>query len=335
MKRQQLIIPESPSVLKAVREGFDAVTKHLALLLFPIGLDLLLWFGPHLRVKNLIEALIEEMRGLSAAASPDMVEMIAAGQEIWTSAAERINLLAAVRGFPVGVFSLLSSLFPIRHPLGRPTFIEITSPGAAFGLLVLLAVIGVIFGALYFSAVKAAALDDQVRWLSLLGNWPRTGGQALLLGLISLGMLLGVLVFGTCLITGLALIDPGFAQIGVLGLGVVFTWLYFPLFFSPHGIFTRRLNAWQSVMESMKLTNLTFLKTGFFILLVVLITQGLDVVWQTPPEDSWLMIISILGHSFVTTGVLAASFIYYQRVVFWVREIQALQELDYRPEETA
>lgn len=330
-----MVIPDSPSVVKAVREGFDAVTNHLTLLLFPVGLDLLLWFGPHLRIKNLIENLIQEMNSFSTAASPEMVEMIAAGKEIWGTAAERINLLVALRSFPIGIFSLLSSLFPIRHPLGRPQFVEISGPAAALGLIGLLSLAGLLLGALYFSAVKSAALEDRVRWISLLKKWPRQGAQAFLLGLMGLGVFLAVMVFGTCLITGLALIDPGFAQIGLLGVGILFTWLFFPLFFSPHGIFARRLNAWQAVVESMKLTNLTFLKTGFFILLVVLMTQGLDVVWQSPPEDSWLMLISILGHGFVTTGVLAASFVYYQNMVFWVREIQALQELNFRPEEHA
>jgi hypothetical protein len=333
MNRQKLIIPDSPSVLKAVREGFDAVTNHLTLLLFPVGLDLLLWFGPHVRVKRQIEALIREMNNFSAANSPEMADMIAAGKEIWLTAAERINLVAALRSYPIGVFSLLSSMFPVRHPLGRPSFVEISGPGEILGLLILFSLGGLVLGTLYFSAVKSAALEDRVRWISLFQKWPRQGAQAFVLGLICLAVFLAVLVFGTCLVTGLALIDPAFARIGLLGMGILFTWLFFPLFFSPHGIFTRRLNAWQSVVESMKLANLTFIKTGFFILLVVLITQGLDVLWQTPPEDSWLMLVSILGHSFITTGVLAASFVYYQKMVFWVREIQALRELDFRPEE--
>jgi hypothetical protein len=106
--------------------------------------------------------------------------------------------------------------------------------------------------------------------------------------------------------------------------GIISFWLIFPLFFSPHGIFSGQYTAWRSLLRSIRLTNLTFYKTGFFILLAVVVNQGLNIVWQVPPENSWLMVISIIGHAFVTTGMLAASFVYYQEMTRWVEEIQQI-----------
>lgn len=78
------------------------------------------------------------------------------------------------------------------------------------------------------------------------------------------------------------------------------------------------------MLQSIRLTNMTFFKTGLFIMLAILVNQGLNIVWQVPPESSWLMMISIIGHAFVTTGMLAASFVYYQEMIRWVEELQLI-----------
>jgi hypothetical protein len=59
-------------------------------------------------------------------------------------------------------------------------------------------------------------------------------------------------------------------------------------------------------------------------MLAILVNQGLNMVWQVAPEDSWLMLISIIGHAFVTTGMLSASFVYYQDITRWVEELKTL-----------
>ena len=65
MNINKIALPESPNVLKSIKNGFDAITKHLILLVFPIGLDLVLWFAPHLQIKSQIEALVLEMEEVS------------------------------------------------------------------------------------------------------------------------------------------------------------------------------------------------------------------------------------------------------------------------------
>jgi len=53
------------------------------------------------------------------------------------------------------------------------------------------------------------------------------------------------------------------------------------------------------------------------------ISQGMDVLWQTPPEDSWLSLVGIFGHAFISTGILADSFIYYKQAE---KRLQALMQ---------
>ena len=61
--------------------------------------------------------------------------------------------------------------------------------------------------------------------------------------------------------------------------------------------------------------------TGLFILSILLIAQGMDIVWRFPDASSWLTLVGIFGHAFVSTGLLAASFFYYKDAVQWISEL--------------
>ena len=324
MKINKIALPESPNVLKSIRNGFDAITKHLFLLLFPIGLDLVLWFAPHLRIKTQIEGLIAEMNEVSALLSPDFGEMVEAGQEIWMIAAERINLFITLRSFPVGIFSLFTSIMPIENPIGNTIFWDIPQLSIAVIISLGLFLTGLAFGGLYFSSVRQAALFDEVKWRTILREWPRISIQSFLLSLMLFILFLGILVLGSCTATGITFFSVTLGQLVIILFGIVSFWLVFPLFFSPHGIFSQGQKAWKSMLQSIRLTNMTFFKTGLFIMLAILVNQGLNIVWQVPPENSWLMMISIIGHAFVTTGMLAASFVYYQEMIRWFEELQLM-----------
>ncbi len=319
-------LPTPPQVLEAVRAGFDAITRHIGLVLFPLGLDLLIWFAPHLRVKHFIEQFIAYIGSLQSASTPELEEMMEVSQEIWRLMPERFNVLIAARSYPVGVFSFMASLLPVKTPLGEPVFVELPSLGIAFLAGILLTVGGVVLGGMYFSGVAQAALDDEVRWRKLFSNWPWVSGQALLLMLMWLAIFAGVIVFGSCLIFGVALFSASMSQVAILLFGAMASWMLFPLFFSSHGIFVSKDKAWISLLKGAQLTSMTFLKTSLFILLIVLLVQGMNALWQIPPEDSWLMMISVFGHAFVSTGALAASFVYYNDMVQWAQKMRMLQE---------
>ena len=324
MNINKITLPEPPNVIKSIRNGFDAITKHLILLLFPIGLDLVLWFGPHLQIKSLIMGLIVEMNNASELMSADFGEVIEAGQEIWMVAAERVNLLIGLRSLPVGIFSLFAGILPVENPLGTPLFWDVTSLNAAVLIVLLVFVVGLMLGGLYFSAVRQAALYDELKWRDIFQEWPRVSLQSGILSLIWMIFFMAILVAGSCVATGITIISVSLGQMVIILFGVISFWLIFPLIFSPHGIYSKGQKAWKSLLSSIRLTNLTFLKTSLFILLVLLLNQGLNMLWQVPPENSWMMLISVIGHAFVTTGMLSASFVYYQDMNRWSEEIQSL-----------
>jgi hypothetical protein len=94
------------------------------------------------------------------------------------------------------------------------------------------------------------------------------------------------------------------------------------LLFSAHGIFINHLKVWPSIKQGIHITRLTLPTTSLFFLAVLLLSQGLAMLWRIPPENSWLMILGLAGHAFVTTGLLSASFIYYRDTDSWIRSLQ-------------
>lgn len=313
--------PAPPRVFKTLVSGFDAITNHIGLLIFPIGIDLIIWLAPRLGLKQIIENWLA-IAFQTIPDAPDMNEMVQTAREIWLAIAERFNLLATLRSYPVGIPSLMASGFPMNTPNGVPDWIEINSIGMAFLFYLLITIIGLVMGALYFYMVADATLNNGVNWRSVFLAWPQASIQVIFLAVMWAALMFAVSIPAACglLIAALFGIAPDSALIFIMG--SLLLWLAFPLLFSAHGVFVYRQNAWSSVKKSVLITKMTLPTAMTFFMLVVLLSQSLNMLWWIAPEDSWLMLIGIAGHAFVATGLLAASFIYYRESDIWTEHIQ-------------
>ena len=104
-------------------------------------------------------------------------------------------------------------------------------------------------------------------------------------------------------------------------LALLALWLILPVFFSPHGIFAGRQDAFSAIRNSLKMIRYTLPTSGLFLMGFILIGQGLDFLWRTPLEISWWTLVGITGHAFISTALLAASFVYYHDVNAWLTAI--------------
>jgi hypothetical protein len=110
-------------------------------------------------------------------------------------------------------------------------------------------------------------------------------------------------------------------------------WVIFPLLFSAHGIFVNRREAWRSIKQGILITRMTLPSTTLFFLVVFLLSQGFDLLWRIPPENSWLMLLGLAGHAFVSTGLLSTSFVYYREADQWVMTLKNRSLADPVPHE--
>ncbi len=309
--------------MKSIMAGFDVIANHFSLILFSVGLDLLLWFGPRIRLLKLFEPVFEQ-----AASIPEMQK--AGTVEILRLGAERMNLLGVLRTFPIGIPSLMAGRFSMETPINNPLLLDIELLLNAVGAWLLLALLGIGLGTLYFSLVAQATLTSRLNIRQVLGAWPRNFSQVLLLTAFWYILIAMFLLPLSCLLSFLLVIGIGFGQFPLLialFFGAIVVWLMIPLFFSPHGIFVHQKTMWDSILQGIRLSRATFSTTGLLILVIVVLTQGLDILWNTPVETSWFLLVGIVAHAFIAAGLLAATFVYYRDADLWVNELIRQREL--------
>jgi len=309
---------DPPRMIPSIVEGFNAVAGHVYIILFPICLDLLLWLGPLVRVKNyLLPLMLEAARVSSAAYGEEAAGFVESTQEIWSDLLNRFNLLFSLRTFPVGVPSLMINYVNGTTPFGDPFTIEMASGNTILVRLLVFLATGLFLGTVYFALTASAAKGiGQPLNLNLI---LKQIGQSLFLSLILLTAFTLLALPVSCLLSSVLLVIPSLGTFPFLLIGMISVWVLLPLVFSPHGIFSGELKAAKSIVTSIRLVRPLMSTTGLFFILLILLGYGLDVLWTTPEADSWMMLVGIIGHAFISTGLLAASFIYYDKGIKWLK----------------
>ena len=320
-RNSQLTLPPAPNLIAAIRSGFDAIANHILLILFPIALDIFLWVGPRLRLTELIRSISDQLFRVYTLQDPGMTEIIAPIQAAWSEIAKQFNLLIALRSYPVGVTSLIVSRIPAETPVGFPPSWEINSFGSAFIAWVIISILGIVLGTLYFTVVAQAATSGEVSWRQAFILWPWASLQMFYLALLLGMIIIFVSIPGSFILAMVALGGLSFGQCVLLIYIGFILWLFLPLVFSPHGILLHGNNIIKSIKVSVNLLRKTLSTTLLFILAIFLLSKGLDILWRVPRETSWLLLIGILGHAFVTTSLLASSFVYYRDALNWIQEM--------------
>jgi hypothetical protein len=310
-----------PSLLAALRGGFNAITNHIGLISFPIVLDLLLWMGPQVRLTQLIQSMVDQMAEFYAQAEMEAAELLAAGEEMWSLLAESFNLAIGLRTYPLGVFSLMSSRLPVETPLGTPLVLGVDTLGGVLLGWLLISLMGLAAAALYFKVIAQAALHDQVNIAEAIYQWRWIFIQFLILTVAWFVFIILVGIPGSILLSLMVFTQsPLILCVLVLFLGFFFA-LIIPLLLTPHGIVASEKPIFEAVKSSIRIVRMTLPATSMFFLVAVVLSEVLDILWRVPAEDSWLTLVGIIGHAFITTGLLAASFIYYRDAKNWTESI--------------
>jgi len=313
--------PAPPNIITAIRGGFDAIANRIYIILIPVLLDLLLWLGPHFQIKGLVAVFMESLRTTPGFDPSRSDSLLPINPEVLQAAIERINLMTILRSYPIGIPSLVSGILPLEAPFGSPTFVDVESPVMVTLIWLVLTLLGILAGTLYFILIAQAALDRRLLWKKALKEWPRRLLQVIFLS-VTVGVILVVLLIpSTCILSFVSMGGIPVSQIAVVVLVGMLLWVLFPLAFTPHGIIVQRFNIMAAIQRSIVLTRMTMPTTALFFLVILLAGQGLDILWRVPEENSWLTIVGLAGHAFVASALLASSFVYYRDADIWVQNI--------------
>ena len=330
-------LPPPPGVIGSLKAGFDVVSSHVILILMPLVIDLVLWLGPRLGVSNILgpfyRMAFNQLR--IRMAGPEEVEQLAVFQELLIEGLQRFNLvslIARLQTFPIGISSLLARSMPPDTPLGIENISQVNTPLSLIGMMLVLILIGWVAGGLYFRWVSGTILG----WRDAVISVPRAIVQTLLLSVVWFLLLIILSIPVMLLLTVLTFINPLLASIALFGMLLVSFWLIVPLFFIPHGIFVRRQNAFYSIFTSFRMARFTLPTSAMFVFSTFILSTGLNYLWSVPAGDSWMTLIGIAGHAFITTALLAASFVYYRDMNTWLQiVIEKLQQKNKTPAQQA
>jgi hypothetical protein len=304
-------LPPPPGLIASLATGFDTTASHAGVILIPVLLDLFLWLGPHMRIEFVLRPLIAAFKMLPPSQDATL------SRDLLLQFSREFNLFTAIRTLPVGVPSLLVGTLPLSNPFGNALWYEFKDALQVFSWWLFLVLGGWICGGLYYNWISNVTTREKST--SPFRHTSHAVGQTIVLSLLWMLIALVVAIPIVMLLGTLTLISPSLAQFALLLCLFFFLWTLPAIFFSAHGIFAYRQNALTSILSSLRMVRFTLPASGLFILSAFLISQGLDLLWRVPPSNSWMTLIGIAGHAFISSALLAASFIYYRNVNSWIQ----------------
>jgi hypothetical protein len=315
-RSQEGRLPPPPGLFRSLQAGFDSIASHIYLILLPLGLDLLLWLGPHMNIEELFRPILRAtIAALSQGGiSSSDLSLVQSGLQTFSHG---FNMVSLLHTLPIGVPSLNYSRNLLLTPYAAAWLLDINSPLTFLLAWAGLTAAGWILGSLFYHWIADVTAPQPQH-----GGLPRTA-KAVLNGFLLCALwalLLMIISFPIALIlVVLGAITPGLAQAALLLGFFAFMWVLPLIFFSGHGIFAYGQNLFQSLGTAFRMVRFTLPTTALFILCALLISEGLMFLWRVPPADSWLTLVGIAGHAFVTTALLAASFVYFRSVNAWLQ----------------
>lgn len=334
-------LPPPPGIFGSLKTGFDIVSNRVVLILIPLGLDIFLWLGPRLNINDLLSPYLKMMFNQArVGVAATELGRFSQAQDLVLDRLQDFNLFSLLSGlrlfnfpiFPVGVTSLAAQSLPTTSPLGLESSVAVSSIWIVLGAVLVLIPLGWIGGGVFFRQVSGSVQGKDEVGIGLL----RSIVQTVFLSVLC-AILLVILMIPLLFIVGaLAFISPIMANIVVMIVIFFSFWLVVPLFFTPHGIFMRKQNALYSILSSLRMMRLSLPTSGMFVLTVFILSRGLDILWSAPNSESWLTLVGFAGHAFVTTAILAASFVYYRDMGDWVQTVyEQVQQLNKKPSSMA
>ncbi|MFN8380790.1 MAG: hypothetical protein U0V02_02560 [Anaerolineales bacterium] len=308
-------LPPPPGIINSIKAGFDTIASHITAILLPLLLNLFMWLGPRLKMSGLFDSIKDEVVGVwqrGGVPAEDIKRVL----DFYQSTIPNINLFWLLRTLPIGISSLLLPHNASATPLGTPVTLQVSALNF-FGWLFLLTFVGWVGGGLYFRSVAWVAVPTEERAVNVFSAVAQTI-------LVSIACQIILMVIGMPILLILFLViqlNAVLANLFVLFISLGSMWVIVPIFFWPHGIFVKKQNFITSILSSIQLTRFTLPTSSLFVLTVFLLSFGLNFLWNIPPEDSWITLLGIFGHSFVTTALLAASFIYYRDMNIWLQSV--------------
>ncbi len=312
-------------VIDSLSAGYRFVTRHLELLVWPLFLDMVLWFLPRLSIEPLTRQMASLYARMDAAPGMDdtLVQMAAQAEEMLAVLGRTVNLASLlINASLYHVPSLVASIPELKQ--GHPT-VEIRSLSTAGLAAIGFMVAGLFLGVVYMNLLAhALPLGQGQKPLSPRGllatawrQWLRTLrlvvaiAMALLVAYIP--VLIGVSILG--------LISPVLASGALMVASGLVMVAFIYLYFVTAGLVLDDLRVREAVTRSVLLVSRYFWATLAFIVLSFVITEGIGVLLvQVATTGVAGTVVAALVNAFIGTGLAMALLVFYRTRILRLKE---------------
>lgn len=304
-------------VIDSLSAGYRFLNRRPWLVLLPILLDLLFWWGPRVSLAPLysrVAGFYTEMAGapeLPAEMTADVTQ-VAALLESMGSGSNMLTLLSG--GLLLHVPSLLAVLGPVGQG-GRVLAVE--TPLGAAGYFVLFGLMGLWVGVLFLGllarrlpiggGLKAASGGEFLRATAA------GAGKVLLFTLLTVMALLALYIPIGLLVAIMTLVSPGLGSALAVGAGGLTLAVFFYLYFVTPGIVMDGLGVRAAVAQSFRLVRAQFWSILGFVLLTNVISVGFALILSRMAGGAPAgTLLAIVLHAYIGTGLTMALLVFYR-----------------------
>jgi len=295
-----------PGLIATLTAGFELTTSHLWLVVLPIFLDIIFWLGPRLSIADLLENT-----GRSLARDPSLAGM---GEQLIQTAGA-YNLISTLSVPVVGVPALMSGVAPEKVPLS-PLKYAVNSTTEFAAIFIILTLFGLLISALYFGLIASVLNREKITnrsSMAQLSDFAKTVVVTWLRLLILGGFLIVTLLLLMLPLLPIAYIFALLSQdIALVVILVCILVVIIYLSMAVPTIVVDRQPVGIAIVNSVRMVRRCKLPTTNLLLAVVLIGWGMSLLMHLADSGNWLTLISLAGHAFVSTALVAAIFIFYR-----------------------
>jgi hypothetical protein len=305
-------------IIDSLSAGYRFLTRKLALILIPIGVDLLLWWLPRFSVAPLFQRAAQFYSDAAARTEmpSDMANMAQQVAQTLSEAGQHSNLLNLMLWISSSLLHLPSLLYVVElHRAVGPQ--ELAGFVRVLGLGILLTLAGIAIGVTYLmllarqlpiGAAPKTWTWRQLPWL-VIRHWLQLIAFLALLA-VALIAIFVPLSIGIAL---LSFISSGLTTLLAFVFGGLIMMLFLYLYFVPAGLILDDLRLPRAIAQSFRLVRDNFWSTLGLILLSELISLGFNVILGRLVAYQPLgTLAAIVANAFIGSGLAMGFLVFYR-----------------------
>lgn len=303
--QETFVPPDSPvGIIESLSTGFEIVASHLPLIAVPFALDMLVWLGPRLSLRQTnFEALTELLKTFQQMKSLYLP----------------VFFVPNVIGF--------REAKPLPFAYTSPVY-ELLKPEQSYAVLGIAMVLGYLIWMMYAGLIGQRVAGRAMSPTALARQISAIAFQVSILFAV-IALLLTLLLSLVATFANLLVSIMGAPQIGY-NIFLIFALLLSGMLgalaiffvFTPHSMFLNRNNLLAAMFDSVQVVQWNLVSTLSLLALIFLISIAMHSVWALAGTDSWIVLVAIAGNAFVSTGLIAATFVFFKdRHRYW-RELR-------------